>query len=61
MSGVIRTPLYDSPPMKEEPQMSRPEPNYPKRSAEGVVRHAKKRHVRGAYLDPMPKRKGKRG
>jgi hypothetical protein len=35
--------------------VTRPEPNYPKRSAAGAARHAKKQHVRGAYLDPMPK------
>jgi len=38
----------------------RPEPSYPVRSAEGVVRHSRKRYVRGAYLDPRPRAKGRR-
>jgi hypothetical protein len=36
--------------------MKRPEPNFPKRSPEGAARHARKKHVRHAYMDPMPNR-----
>ena len=41
--------------------MTRPVPNYPKRSRDGIARHSQKRHVRQAFMDPRPGQIKKRG